>query len=153
MLAARLTQRLSHRQLSNSAYGLSSHIHRCNMGTLSDIIVHDHVELDRYYNNILNSKDNDSKTRWQNQFTWELARHSIGEELVVYRAVEKSLPDGKEMAEKDRAEHRKVGTSNSPPCRHWLDKSADKGGRLKNSSTSSKTLSPPTLPSSLRSSL
>lgn len=76
---------------------------------VSDAIKRDHRELEDYYNNILDSTSDDDKTRWQNQFTWELARHSVGEELVVYPAMEKCLVDGKELADKDRKEHQKVG--------------------------------------------
>ncbi|KFY21560.1 hypothetical protein V493_07297 [Pseudogymnoascus sp. VKM F-4281 (FW-2241)] len=80
-----------------------------NMSRISDAIKKDHRELEQYYRNILNAKDNDEATRWQNQFTWELARHSIGEELVVYPAFEKQLgQQGKQMADKDRAEHQTV---------------------------------------------
>ncbi|KAG9839585.1 HHE domain protein, partial [Aureobasidium melanogenum] len=75
---------------------------------VSDLIKHDHDELRTYKDNILNAKDDDEKVRWQNQFTWELARHSIAEELVVYPAMEKNCPGGKDVADKDRAEHRKV---------------------------------------------
>lgn len=78
------------------------------MGTITERIVHDHKELDEFYNNIINATDADTKVRWQNQFVWELARHSIGEELVVYPAMEKHLPNGKEMADKDRQEHLRV---------------------------------------------
>jgi len=54
----------------------------------------------------MNATDNDAQVRWQNQFTWELARHSIGEELVVYPAMEKHLGEkGRTMADKDRKEH------------------------------------------------
>ncbi|KAJ1680186.1 hypothetical protein EV182_000528, partial [Spiromyces aspiralis] len=60
------------------------------------------------YNHILSATTADEKQRWQNQFTWELARHSIGEELILYPALEKNLPNGKEMADKDRAEHQVV---------------------------------------------
>lgn len=77
--------------------------------TTSDLIVHDHSELSDYYKQIKNAEDEETKVKWQNQFTWELARHSIAEELVVYPAMEKYLGDkGKEMAEKDRQEHRGV---------------------------------------------
>jgi len=80
-----------------------------NAGTVSDSIKHDHAELKEFYDNILEAKDNDSKVRWQNQFTWELARHSIGEELVVYPAMEEHLGDeGKKLADHDREEHLKV---------------------------------------------
>lgn len=49
-----------------------------------DAIKADHREIEEYYNNILNYTDDKEKTQWQNQFTWELARRSIGEDLVVY---------------------------------------------------------------------
>lgn len=70
-----------------------------------DAIKDDHRELEDYYNKILTASTDKEKTQWQNQFTWELARHSIGEELVVYPVFEKSLPDGRAMADKDRKEH------------------------------------------------
>lgn len=76
------------------------------MSTISDVIKKDHEEIKEYANNIRNATDDDTKTQWQNQFTWELARHSIAEELVVYPAFEKYLgAKGQEMADKDRAEH------------------------------------------------
>jgi len=82
---------------------------RAAMSTISDAIKKDHQEIKEYANNIRAATDNDTKTRWQNQFTWELARHSIGEELVVYPAFAKHLgAKGQEMADKDRAEHQSV---------------------------------------------
>lgn len=75
---------------------------------ISDTIKQDHREIESYYSNILSSNNDSDRTKWQNQFTWELARHSIGEELVVYPAFEKYLPTGIEMANKDRQEHQKV---------------------------------------------
>jgi len=61
------------------------------MQRVSELIKHDHAELRSYKNNILKGKDADEKVRWQNQFIWELARHSIAEELVVYPAKEKTM--------------------------------------------------------------
>jgi len=78
------------------------------MTKISDAIKDDHRELEQGYKNILNAGTSDEKVRWRNQFTWELARHSIGEELVLYPAFEKHLPDGKQMADKDRQEHLSV---------------------------------------------
>lgn len=75
---------------------------------VSDRIKHDHTELEAYYNKIKSAKTDDDKVKWQNQFVWELARHSIAEELVVYPAMEKYLPNGLDMAEKDRSEHQIV---------------------------------------------
>ena len=82
------------------------------LSTISDAITKDHRELRDYYNEIINSTSRDHQTRYQNQFTWELARHSIGEELVVYPAFEKYLGDkGVKMAEHDRHEHHEVRLS------------------------------------------
>ena len=83
------------------------------MTLISQTIKNDHRELEEAYNKILSAAEDDEKVRWQNQFTLELARHSIGEELLVYPAFEKNLPDGKQMADKDRAEHQTVDPS--PP--------------------------------------
>ncbi|EXJ85447.1 hypothetical protein A1O1_05811 [Capronia coronata CBS 617.96] len=77
-------------------------------GSIMSVIKHDHSELKQFYVKIKEAKDDDTKTRYQNQFTWELARHSIGEELVVYPAMEKYVDGGKDMAQKDRDEHQKV---------------------------------------------
>ncbi|KAJ6184055.1 hypothetical protein N7519_005356 [Penicillium mononematosum] len=76
--------------------------------TISDAIKKDHREIETYYDNILKAPDETEQTKWQNQFTWELARHSIGEELVVYPAFEKYVPNGIELANKDRQEHQSV---------------------------------------------
>ncbi len=73
-----------------------------------DAITHDHRELEEFYGNVLNATDNDTKVRWQNQFVWELARHSIAEEIVVYPAFEKYIEDGKAMADEDRSQHNEV---------------------------------------------
>jgi hemerythrin superfamily protein len=79
------------------------------MATISEAITKDHRELEQYYKEVINSTDHDHQTRYGNQFTWELARHSVGEELVVYPAFERLLGDkGAKMAESDRKEHHRV---------------------------------------------
>ncbi|KAF1739616.1 putative hemerythrin-like protein [Beauveria bassiana] len=80
------------------------------MSTISDAIIKDHRELKQYYDEVVNNPSNhDHQQRYGNQFTWELARHSVGEELVVYPALEKYLGDrGKQLADSDRKEHHEV---------------------------------------------
>ncbi|KAF9425290.1 hypothetical protein BGZ94_007676 [Podila epigama] len=99
---------LSSTALTTSRAYKHSYYHFAAMTRVSEAIKHDHRELEEYYNNILNATTEDEKTGWQNQFVWELARHSVGEELIVYPAMEKLLPNGKEMTDKDRKEHQKV---------------------------------------------
>lgn len=76
--------------------------------------MHDHREIESLFDRILSSPNEDDKVRFQNQFTWELARHAIGEELVVYPAFEKYVSGGVEMANKDRKEHQIVSHPSSP---------------------------------------
>lgn len=79
------------------------------MSTISEAIIKDHRELESYYNEVINSDDVDHKTRFGNQFTWELARHSVAEELLVYPAMEKYIgKEGHAHAEKDRQQHHQV---------------------------------------------
>lgn len=82
---------------------------RAYITTISDRIKADHSELKDYYNKAVNAKDKDDQDKWGNQFRWELARHSVAEELVVYPAFEQYLgEEGKRMADSDRKEHHKV---------------------------------------------
>jgi len=79
------------------------------MSTITEAITKDHRELEQYYNEVVRSSDHDHQERFGNQFTWELARHSVGEELVVYPAMERYCGDeGHGMAESDRREHHRV---------------------------------------------
>ncbi|KAF6515696.1 hypothetical protein HZS61_004437 [Fusarium oxysporum f. sp. conglutinans] len=83
---------------------------------ISDAIIQDHRELEKYYNEVINSADHDHKQRFGNQFVWELARHSIGEELVVYPAFEKYMgPKGQEMADSDQFQNMKSTDSDYVP--------------------------------------
>ncbi|KAL6835877.1 hypothetical protein J3E69DRAFT_352353 [Trichoderma sp. SZMC 28015] len=66
------------------------------MSTISEAIIKDHRELEEYYNEVVNNPGNhDHQDRYGNQFTWELARHSV--EILGEK--------GKAMAEEDRKEH------------------------------------------------
>ncbi|XHG06248.1 hypothetical protein AWENTII_009453 [Aspergillus wentii] len=73
-----------------------------------DAIKTDHRAIENFYSKVLSSPTEKEKVQWQNQFTWELARHSVGEELVVYPQFEAKLPGGQALADKDRNEHQLV---------------------------------------------
>jgi len=78
---------------------------------VSEAIKHDHRELETYYENCLNATDTDTKARWQNQLIWELARHSVAEEIVVYPVMPKAMEGrGAEFVKKDLAAHDELKT-------------------------------------------
>jgi hypothetical protein len=95
---------------------------------ISDTIIQDHRELEKYYNEVINSTDHGHQQRFGNQLVWELARHSIGEELVVYPAFEKYMGlKGQEMADSDRQEHHKVGPRMNHGSRKTYNFELDQG--------------------------
>ena len=50
--------------------------------------------------------DVDAQARWARQLTWEIARHAVGEEIVMYPLMERYLGEkGKQLADHDREEH------------------------------------------------
>ena len=79
------------------------------MSTVTVAISRDHRELADYYKEILNAPDNDTATRWQNQFTWALARHLVAEELVLYPAFASILGErGRIIVDRGQFEHQDV---------------------------------------------
>ncbi|KZV59892.1 hypothetical protein PENSPDRAFT_594751 [Peniophora sp. CONT] len=76
---------------------------------LTDAIVDDHQEMYDYYDKFKEATDADTKERWSNQLRWEVARHAVGEEIVVYPLMEQYLgAKGKELADEDRTQHQEV---------------------------------------------
>jgi len=63
-----------------------------------------------YYDQYKRARDRgdiDGQARWVHQLAWEIARHAVGEEIVVYPLMEQHLgADGKKLADHDRSEHR-----------------------------------------------
>lgn len=50
--------------------------------------------------------DVDAQARWATQLRWEIARHAVGEEIIVYPLMEKHLGEkGKKLADHDREDH------------------------------------------------
>jgi hypothetical protein len=75
---------------------------------ISETVIKEHRELSDNYERILSASTPDERVRYQNLFIWQLARHAVGEELVVYPAVERHVEGGTALAERERAETQKV---------------------------------------------
>jgi hemerythrin-like domain-containing protein len=78
--------------------------------TLTQAIAEDHQEMYEYYDQYQKAAGNaDAQERWARQLIWEIARHAVGEEIVVYPLMEKHLGEqGKKQADHDREEHQDV---------------------------------------------
>lgn len=73
-----------------------------------DTIKGDHQEIESVYSRLKQANDTEELTAYQNKLTWEIARHAVGEELVVVPAIEKYVRDGRDVADRDLHEHRVV---------------------------------------------
>ncbi|KAJ6021718.1 hypothetical protein N7540_007222 [Penicillium herquei] len=71
-------------------------------------IKNEHADLHSHGNKILISLNPDEQTRYQNLFTWELARHIIGEELIIYPAIARHVHGGKAISNRNRTEHQEI---------------------------------------------
>ncbi len=101
------------RERAATSCSMSSHVTTTHHvpGDLMDEIKHDHREFEEFYTNYKRAYaagDEKEAEKWFNQLVWELSRHMVGEELVVYPLLDAIGPEGKEMADKDRADHQKV---------------------------------------------
>ncbi|KAJ6481901.1 hypothetical protein C8R45DRAFT_831624 [Mycena sanguinolenta] len=78
--------------------------------TLTSAIKEDHQEMYEYHDYYKKAAgDSDAQARWANQLRWEIARHAVGEEIVVYPLMEKHLgAEGRKLADHDREEHQRV---------------------------------------------
>ena len=79
---------------------------------ISEAIKSDHEKMQSYYNAIVSSEDADEQTRIQKDLIWELTRHAVSEERVVYPKMEEFLPDGIAIVDKDRQERYMVSVPN-----------------------------------------
>ena len=73
-----------------------------------DTIREDHQQIEAIYNTLIHSDDPEEQAQFKNLFTWSLARHTVGEELVVFPAIEKHIRDGMETMDQNRREHQTV---------------------------------------------
>ena len=73
-------------------------------------------EYHEQYERAQHRGDVDAQARWVRQLTWEVARHAVGEEIVVYPLMEKYLGDkGKQLADHDREDHLVSRLRAAPP--------------------------------------
>lgn len=78
------------------------------MASITDVMKADHQELRDDYAKTINAADEDSMTRHGNKFTWDLARYTVAEELVIYPAIESHMDHGSVIINRDRAESQKL---------------------------------------------
>jgi hypothetical protein len=75
---------------------------------IEELVIFDHYELKKMYEEYKAELDIKEAKKWFNQIVWELCRHSVGEELILYPLVKKYVPDGENIANESIKEHRET---------------------------------------------
>jgi len=72
---------------------------------LIDLLIHDHREVAELFNRFEDEDDAQRRQDIGEATIAELVRHSVAEEMYLYPAARKALPDGDALAEHEIAEH------------------------------------------------
>ena len=71
---------------------------------IDEQVLQDHQELRSYYESYRSTGD----MKWYNQFVYELCRHTVGVEIVLYPLLASFGVEGKRLADEGRTEHQHV---------------------------------------------
>jgi hemerythrin superfamily protein len=74
---------------------------------IDELILADHKDLKVYLRKFEESPTFEEASRWLHQFIWDICRHSIAEEIILYPILKK-VPDGKHKWNESLEEHRKI---------------------------------------------
>jgi hemerythrin superfamily protein len=75
---------------------------------IDKLILCDHTAVRTIYDKFKNEKNKVEAEKWRNQLIYEIARHSIAEELVVYPLIRSKLQDGEKIFQKDIQEQHRI---------------------------------------------
>ena len=92
--------------LNFMATGLSEQLRSRNQ-PIDELVLMDHLDLKSFLQKFEQSNTLAEATQWLHQFIWEICRHSIAEEIILYPMLKK-VPEGKQKWNESLDEHRKI---------------------------------------------
>ena len=92
--------------LNFMATGLSEQLRSRNQ-PIDELILMDHLDLKAFLQKFEQSNTFAEATQWLHQFIWEISRHSIAEEIIMYPMLKK-VQEGKEKWNESLDDHRKI---------------------------------------------
>ncbi len=72
------------------------------------VLVTDHAEMKEYFRELEAATTAEERREVADKLTAEVARHSVAEEMYVYPAARKVLPNGDELIDEELSEHAEV---------------------------------------------
>lgn len=82
-------------------------VFRSRNNPIDELIIMDHKDLRVFLQKFEQSSEFEEASKWLHQFIWEICRHSIAEEIILYPMLKK-IPDGREIWTESLEEHRKI---------------------------------------------
>jgi len=81
---------------------------KSNSRPIEDCLTSDHNDIRKYYDCYNTAVEYKDKQKFFNQIGWEIARHSVAEEIVVYPVIRERVPDGNIIADDSIEDDRKA---------------------------------------------
>lgn len=75
---------------------------------IENLIIQDHITIKDVYDKFNSAQSREEAEMWRNEFVYELARHSIAEEITLYPLIRSYFPDGETIFQTSINEHHKV---------------------------------------------
>ena len=72
------------------------------------VLVKDHQEIKEFFRELEAATDAQGRREAADKLTAEVARHSVAEEMYLYPAARKALPNGDELVDEELQEHAEV---------------------------------------------
>jgi len=79
-----------------------------NRRDVIEVLTHDHREVEEMFEELTAATDPEERRRILDDVTIELIRHAVAEELYLYPAVRRHVPDGDTIADKEISDHAEV---------------------------------------------
>jgi hemerythrin superfamily protein len=73
-----------------------------------EVLTHDHREVEEMFGELTGATDPGERRRIVDDITIELVRHAIAEEMYLYPAVRRVVPDGDTIADKEISDHSEI---------------------------------------------
>jgi len=76
--------------------------------SIEHLIIADHTLVRNIYDKFKSASNKEDMDKWRNELVYEIARHSIAEEVVMYPVIREKFPDGEKWFQTLTSEHHDV---------------------------------------------
>jgi hemerythrin-like domain-containing protein len=75
---------------------------------IENLVIADHILIRSVYEKLNSASSNEEADKWRNELVYEIARHSLAEEIIMYPVMRDKFPDGERWFKESNDEHHQV---------------------------------------------